>query len=302
MSIAAVTSFSDRSAPPVTHMTTAVACDMGVSIKGHEMAARAASAARFLPPLAPMPMMALPALAMTARTSAKSTLIMPGFTMISEIPITPWSSIWSATMNASETDVSFGTTSSRRSFETTISVSTAAWRSAMDRRACCSRLRPSNLKGLVTTPTVSAPSSFAMAATMGAAPEPVPPPMPAVTKTMSAPAIAAAISARDSSAAAAPTALSPPAPKPRVVSRPMFIVFGALDLDKACASVFMAQKSTFSMPAVSTMRFTAFPPPPPTPTTRMQHGAVTSKAPSAVMSCENSSKSSTVLRSALLRL
>ena len=53
--------------------------------------------------------------------------------------------------------------------------------------ACLRRRLPSKRKGLVTTPTVSAPSSLAISATTGAAPVPVPPPMPAVTKTMSAP-------------------------------------------------------------------------------------------------------------------
>ena len=54
-------------------------------------------------------------------------------------------------------------------------------------RACCIRLLPSNLKGLVTTPIVSAPKLLAISATTGAAPVPVPPPIPAVTKTKSAP-------------------------------------------------------------------------------------------------------------------
>ena len=46
---------------------------------------------------------------------------------------------------------------------------------------------PSNGNGVVTMPTVSAPSSRAILATTGAAPVPVPPPSPAVTKTMSEP-------------------------------------------------------------------------------------------------------------------
>jgi len=45
----------------------------------------------------------------------------------------------------------------------------------------------SNENGRVTTPIVNAPISFAIFATIGAAPVPVPPPSPAVTKTMSAP-------------------------------------------------------------------------------------------------------------------
>ena len=54
--------------------------------------------------------------------------------------------------------------------------------------ACDMRRRPSKPNGLVTTPTVKAPTSFATSATIGAAPDPVPPPIPAVTKTISAPA------------------------------------------------------------------------------------------------------------------
>ena len=46
---------------------------------------------------------------------------------------------------------------------------------------------PSNPNGLVMMPTVSAPISDAMRATIGAAPVPVPPPAPAVMNTMSEP-------------------------------------------------------------------------------------------------------------------
>ena len=47
--------------------------------------------------------------------------------------------------------------------------------------------RPSNEKGLVTTPTVRIPICFAISATIGAPPVPVPPPIPAVINTISAP-------------------------------------------------------------------------------------------------------------------
>ncbi len=53
--------------------------------------------------------------------------------------------------------------------------------------AVCLRFVPSNLNGVVTMPTVSAPTLRAISATTGAAPEPVPPPSPAVTNTMSEP-------------------------------------------------------------------------------------------------------------------
>ena len=49
------------------------------------------------------------------------------------------------------------------------------------------RREPSKPNGLVTMPTVSAPSSTAIRATTGAAPVPVPPPAPAATKIMSEP-------------------------------------------------------------------------------------------------------------------
>eukprot|EP00965_Chrysotila_dentata_P218657 6190695-Pleurochrysis_carterae.AAC.3 len=43
--------------------------------------------------------------------------------------------------------------------------------------ACRILRAPSKEKGLVTTPTVSAPAALAHSATIGAAPEPVPPPL-----------------------------------------------------------------------------------------------------------------------------
>ena len=119
----------------------------------------------------------------------------------------------------------------------------------------------------MTTPTVSAPSSsFASSPTIGAAPVPVPPPSPAVTKTMSAPFSASFSSSRLSCAAASPTAGSAPAPRPRVSFEPMWIFTSASLITSACASVFTAMNSTPESPA-STIRETAFVPPPPTPTT-----------------------------------
>ena len=68
--------------------------------------------------------------------------------------------------------------------------------SSIPRSACCARRRPSNENGRVTTPTVSASSSRASSATIGAPPVPVPPPSPAVTKIMSAPFSASFSSSR----------------------------------------------------------------------------------------------------------
>src|SRR6185312_16391086 len=80
----------------------------------------------------------------------------------------------------------FPTTARRRSFGTTIMVSTFLRMSVIPLSACFIRRRPSKRNGLVTMPTVSAPVSRAIWATTGAAPVPVPPPMPQVTNTMSA--------------------------------------------------------------------------------------------------------------------
>ena len=130
------------------------------------------------------------------------------------------------------------------------------------------RCAPSNAKGWVTTPTVSAPCSRAIWAMTGAAPVPVPPPSPAVTKTMSAPRTASFSSSRLSSAASRPTRGSAPAPRPFVIVPPMWIFTSASHIDSACASVLTAMNSTPRTPA-SIMRLTAFTPPPPTPITLM---------------------------------
>jgi hypothetical protein len=70
---------------------------------------------------------------------------------------------------------------------TTISVSTSAPSASMPTSATEARRVPSKPNGFVMIPTVSAPTSCAIRATIGAAPVPVPPPALAVTKTMSEP-------------------------------------------------------------------------------------------------------------------
>ena len=134
-----------------------------------------------------MPISAVSESDMIVRTSAKSRLISPGIVIRSQMPWTPWRSTSSATLNASSIDVERSSTSSSRSFGITIVVS-HAWRSATTPcSACVFRFVPSNLNGVVTIPTVSAPRSRAIFATTGAAPVPVPPPSPAATNTMSEP-------------------------------------------------------------------------------------------------------------------
>ena len=230
------------------------------------MAARAALTARPSPLERPMPMMAVPALAMIIRTSAKSVLMRPGTVMRSVMPRTPWRSTSSATLKALTIEVLSLDTVSSRSFGMTIRVSTFSFNTWMPLSACSARRRPSKLNGRVTTPMVTAPKALATSATTGAAPVPVPPPLPAVMKTMSAPDSASSISARCSSAAWRPISGSLPAPRPRVSLRPMSSFRSASLMSSAWASVLAAMNSTLRSPA-SIMRFTALTPPPPTPTT-----------------------------------
>ncbi len=82
------------------------------------------------------------------------------------------------------------------------------------------RFLPSKMNGLVTTPTVSAPTSRATRASTGAPPVPVPPPMPAVMKIMSEPSRYSLIISWSSNAARRPISGLAPAPKPLVTMPP----------------------------------------------------------------------------------
>ena len=101
-------------------------------MRGAEMAAVAASSARFLPCATPTPSMAVPEPFITAFTSAKSTLTRPEIVMISEIPCTPWRSTSSARRNASCRGASSITTSNSLSLGMTIRVSTFALSCSID--------------------------------------------------------------------------------------------------------------------------------------------------------------------------
>ncbi len=147
------------------------------------------------------------------------------------------------------------------------------------RRSCWTeRRRPSNVKGRVTTPTVSAPSERAMRATTGAPPVPVPPPSPAVTKTMSAPRSTSSISsAWPRRPSCRPRGRGPS--RPRVSSRPTSSLTSALGMRSAWASVLMAMNSTPLRPT-TIIRLTAFTPPPPMPTTLILLGKFLKNPPS----------------------
>src|SRR5467141_1265829 len=104
---------------------------------------------------------------------------------------------------------------------------------------------------------------------IGAAPVPVPPPMPQVTNTRSAPWSACSTSSRFSSIACRPISDRAPAPSPRVSFFPICTLTSALLLSSACASVLTEMNSTPRTPS-STIRLSALPTPPPTPTTFMR--------------------------------
>ncbi len=136
----------------------------------------------------------------------------------------------------------------------------------MPSSACLILLRPSNVKGLVTTPTVRAPISLDNCAIIGAPPVPVPPPIPAVINTISAPSNTLAIFSLSSSTALRPISGLDPLPNPLVILLPICIFCSALENANTCASVLV---DIYLTPCnfASIILFTAFPPPPPIPIT-----------------------------------
>ena len=152
------------------------------------------------------------------------------------------------------------------SFWITIRVSTTSLILSIPLSAFLDLLGPSNLNGLVTTPTVSIPISLAISATTGAAPVPVPPPIPQVTNTISAPSRAAARSSLLSSAAFSPTSGLAPAPSPFVSFSPICIQVGAVQEISCCLSVLTLINSTPATPSLIILSTALFPAPP-TPTT-----------------------------------
>ena len=94
-------------------------------------------------------MSAEPAPCMTDLTSAKSRLIRPGVVMRSVMPCTPARSTWSAVANASSMLMPRSLISSRRSFGTTMSVSTSFLEAARrPSRPASERRLPSNAERL----------------------------------------------------------------------------------------------------------------------------------------------------------
>ena len=86
ISAASLISIIARSEDPLMLNKTPVAPSIDSSNKGLLTAWRAASTARFSPVALPIPISAGPVFSMTVLTSAKSTLIIPGEVMRSEMP------------------------------------------------------------------------------------------------------------------------------------------------------------------------------------------------------------------------
>ncbi len=220
-SAASLTSYIVRSALPEIVNKTPVAPLIESSSNGLSIAARAASLARSSPLALPIPIKAEPACLMIALTSAKSTLTKPGTVITSEIPCTPCFKTSSTMAKASSREVLRSIICNNLSLGMVMIVSTLSINLSRPCSAISRRCTPSKVKGLVTTATVKAPNSLAISAITGAAPVPVPPPKPQVIKTMSAPDNLDKISCSFSSALLRPRSGSIPAPKPRVVLRPI---------------------------------------------------------------------------------
>src|SRR5918994_224110 len=156
---ASLTSISERSGPPVTLMITPRAPSTEApSSSGLEMARLAASIARFSPSAIPVPIVARPMPAMIVFTSAKSRFIRPGTRIRSEMPWMACRNTSSAVPNAWLKLVLRLMIESSRSFGIVITVSTQSRSASRPASAWSWRFLPSNLKGLVTTAMVSAPT------------------------------------------------------------------------------------------------------------------------------------------------
>jgi cell division protein FtsZ len=166
-----------------------------------------------------------------------SILMRPGLIIKSAIPFTAPRRTSFAAPNAVSRFADLPKTSRSFSFGTVISESTLSLSSFKPSSATVILFFPSQTKGRVTTATVNIPKSFAISATIGAAPVPVPPPIPAVIKTMSAPTNASEMRSLSSIAACLPISGLAPAPRPLVSPSPICKIVASTSW-RACASVF----------------------------------------------------------------
>src|SRR3989337_2273214 len=257
----------DISGPAVILTNTPLAPLKSTSSKsGLEIAAWAALRARPSPRAFAVPIIAMPISDITVRTSAKSTLINPGLVINSAIPWTAPNKTLLAALNACNKLIFLPKTGSNLLLGIVINESTLAVNFLIPSSAINILLRPSTIKGFVTTATVKIPNSLAISAKIGVDPVPVPPPIPAVKKTMSVHAKISRIISRFSSAALRPMSGLAPAPRPLVSSSPNCNNTLARELRKACKSV-LAQTNSTPPTFSPIMCSIALPPPPPTPMT-----------------------------------
>ena len=159
-------------------------------------------------------MIATPPSLRTVLTSLKSRFILPCTVIISAIDFAATERVSSALANASFTERSEYIWR-KRSLLITSRASTFFAISSTPSSACVIFFKPSNLKGMVTMPTVRMSIAFDSRAIIGAAPVPVPPPIPAVINVIFVPSSSIRrTSSMLSSAAARALSGRLPAPSP----------------------------------------------------------------------------------------
>ena len=231
------------------------------------MAAFDASVARSSPDPIPIPISADPAPDMTDFTSAKSRLISPGVVMSDVMPSTPWNRTWSAIRNASTIGMLGSATWSRpivRHDDEGVDRLLQFGDTQVGLRGALASFEPERSRhdpdregsessgDLRHDRSAAGPGAAALAGGdehhVGALEDLLDLIGCARWRPLCRP--------RDRSRH----------PSPRVVSRPMSSLTSASDISSVWASVLTAMNSTPRRPA-SIIRFTAFTPPPPIPTT-----------------------------------
>ena len=201
--------------------------------KGEWRASSIALVRRFSPEPKPVLIMATPPSLSVVLTSAKSRFTWLLVVMISAMLLAAVVSVSSALAKAFMKFKS-GYISLNLSLLMTRRASTYCRISSTPANAFLILGSPSKRNGIVTIPTVSTPSPFAMRATTGAAPVPVPPPIPAVMNTILVPSLNSfEISSSLSSAAARAISGLLPAPNPWVMDFPSCTFRGIGDLVSA---------------------------------------------------------------------
>ena len=158
-----------------------------------------AACERFSPSDIPDPNRQRERVASSAETrSSKPTLMIPGRTTKRMTALIDSEIMRSAAANASWIPFLARMSSPIRPFSKVTRAFANTASSLRASSACCRRLFPSKLKGMVANITTKAFSSRAMRVINGAAPEPVPPPKPTHKKMIWCPRMASLIDSSDS--------------------------------------------------------------------------------------------------------